>query len=218
MCFRLCIFFEFLRIVWSPIPSFISWRLYTSYICPYAQRVWIARNSKVASNFVVVCSAKLNNFFFPVLVIAIWNWNIIYFCGQGLQEKIKLVPIDLEDRPFWYKEKVYPPNKVTISTTLSFSVCFSYLISLAVTLTFYSFIIHDVLFGCQDKYRVSCSGFSLSHCYWDFTYIVKNPSYKYMRLWLFAREFWCIDPCHRNGLVAKLKNIPCPKQRGEERE
>ncbi|KAF7119307.1 hypothetical protein RHSIM_Rhsim13G0090000 [Rhododendron simsii] len=57
-------------------------RLYTSYICPYAQRVWIARNSKVASNFV------------------------------GLQEKIKLVPIDLEDRPSWYKEKVYPPNKV----------------------------------------------------------------------------------------------------------
>ncbi|XP_058199668.1 protein IN2-1 homolog B-like isoform X2 [Rhododendron vialii] len=48
-------------------------RLYTSYICPYAQRVWIARNSK---------------------------------------EKIKLVPIDLEDRPSWYKEKVYPPNKV----------------------------------------------------------------------------------------------------------
>lgn len=51
-------------------------RLYTSYICPYAQRVWIARNYK------------------------------------GLQEKIKLVPLDLENRPSWYKEKVYPPNKV----------------------------------------------------------------------------------------------------------
>ncbi|XP_057483145.1 glutathione S-transferase L3-like [Actinidia eriantha] len=51
-------------------------RLYTSYICPYAQRVWIARNYK------------------------------------GLQEKIELVPIDLENRPAWYKEKVYPPNKV----------------------------------------------------------------------------------------------------------
>ncbi|KAG5515412.1 hypothetical protein RHGRI_036459 [Rhododendron griersonianum] len=36
------------------------------------------------------------------------------FCTyiHGLQEKIKLVPIDLEDRPPWYKEKVYPPNKV----------------------------------------------------------------------------------------------------------
>ncbi|KAI3799761.1 hypothetical protein L1987_35063 [Smallanthus sonchifolius] len=33
-------------------------------------------------------------------------------CALGLQEKIKLVPIDLKNRPDWYKEKVYPPNKV----------------------------------------------------------------------------------------------------------
>ncbi|KAI3873212.1 hypothetical protein MKX03_031416 [Papaver bracteatum] len=51
-------------------------RLYISYMCPYAQRVWIARNCK------------------------------------GLQEKIKLVAIDLPNRPDWYKDKVYPPNKV----------------------------------------------------------------------------------------------------------
>lgn len=51
-------------------------RLYTSYVCPYAQRVWIARNYK------------------------------------GLQDKIHLVPIDLVDKPAWYKEKVYPPAKV----------------------------------------------------------------------------------------------------------
>ncbi|XP_009140057.2 glutathione S-transferase L3 [Brassica rapa] len=51
-------------------------RLYTSYGCPYAQRVWITRNFK------------------------------------GLQEKIKLVPLDLGNRPAWYKEKVYPENKV----------------------------------------------------------------------------------------------------------
>ncbi|KAL2978445.1 hypothetical protein AAZX31_13G118800 [Glycine max] len=51
-------------------------RLYISYSCPYAQRVWITRNYK------------------------------------GLQDKIKLVPIDLQDRPAWYKEKVYPENKV----------------------------------------------------------------------------------------------------------
>ncbi|KAJ4976079.1 hypothetical protein NE237_001185 [Protea cynaroides] len=31
---------------------------------------------------------------------------------KGLQEKIKLVPIDLQNRPAWYKEKVYPANKV----------------------------------------------------------------------------------------------------------
>ncbi|KAG5083773.1 hypothetical protein JHK84_053811 [Glycine max] len=30
----------------------------------------------------------------------------------GLQDKIKLVPIDLQNRPAWYKEKVYPENKV----------------------------------------------------------------------------------------------------------
>ncbi|URE33553.1 Glutathione S-transferase, C-terminal domain [Musa troglodytarum] len=31
---------------------------------------------------------------------------------EGLQEKIKLVPIDLDNKPAWYKEKVYPANKV----------------------------------------------------------------------------------------------------------
>ncbi|KAL2323309.1 hypothetical protein Fmac_027688 [Flemingia macrophylla] len=51
-------------------------RLYIDYSCPYAQRVWIARNYK------------------------------------GLQDKISLVAIDLRDRPTWYKEKLYPENKV----------------------------------------------------------------------------------------------------------
>jgi len=50
-------------------------RLYISVTCPYAQRVWSARNIK------------------------------------GLSE-IQIVTIDLQDRPAWYKEKVYPPNKV----------------------------------------------------------------------------------------------------------
>uniref|UniRef100_A0A0D9VSN7 GST N-terminal domain-containing protein n=1 Tax=Leersia perrieri TaxID=77586 RepID=A0A0D9VSN7_9ORYZ len=31
---------------------------------------------------------------------------------KGLQDKIKIVAIDLADRPAWYKEKVYPENKV----------------------------------------------------------------------------------------------------------
>nr|GEW05889.1 glutathione S-transferase L3-like isoform X2 [Tanacetum cinerariifolium] len=30
---------------------------------------------------------------------------------EGLQDKIKLVPLDLANRPAWYKEKVYPENK-----------------------------------------------------------------------------------------------------------
>lgn len=51
-------------------------RLYTSYACPFAQRVWITRNYK------------------------------------GLQDKIELVPLDLANRPAWYKENVYPENKV----------------------------------------------------------------------------------------------------------
>ncbi|GLJ05689.1 hypothetical protein SUGI_0023080 [Cryptomeria japonica] len=50
-------------------------RLYINLACPYAQRVWAARNYK------------------------------------GLTD-IQIVPIDLLDRPTWYKEKVYPPNKV----------------------------------------------------------------------------------------------------------
>ncbi|KAL4296618.1 hypothetical protein GQ457_12G009130 [Hibiscus cannabinus] len=31
---------------------------------------------------------------------------------KGLQEKIKLVPLNLQNKPAWYKEKVYPENKV----------------------------------------------------------------------------------------------------------
>ncbi|KAK8512234.1 hypothetical protein V6N13_097103 [Hibiscus sabdariffa] len=51
-------------------------RLYMTYTCPFAQRVWITRNYK------------------------------------GLQHKIKLVPLNLQNKPAWYKEKVYPENKV----------------------------------------------------------------------------------------------------------
>ncbi|RRT85406.1 hypothetical protein BHM03_00062147, partial [Ensete ventricosum] len=30
-------------------------------------------------------------------------------------EKIELVPIDLQNRPAWYREKIYPANKVDIA-------------------------------------------------------------------------------------------------------
>lgn len=33
---------------------------------------------------------------------------------QGLQDKIKLVAIDLQDKPAWYKEKVYPQELGTL--------------------------------------------------------------------------------------------------------
>uniref|UniRef100_A0A6M2EZ94 GST N-terminal domain-containing protein n=1 Tax=Populus davidiana TaxID=266767 RepID=A0A6M2EZ94_9ROSI len=39
---------------------------------------------------------------------------------KGLQDEIKLVPLILQNRPAWYSEKVYPPNKVNTS----FSLCF----------------------------------------------------------------------------------------------
>jgi glutathione S-transferase len=39
---------------------------------------------------------------------------------KGVQDKIKIVAIDLADRPAWYKEKVYPGNKVwLISNSVS---------------------------------------------------------------------------------------------------
>ncbi|GJN27432.1 hypothetical protein PR202_gb15458 [Eleusine coracana subsp. coracana] len=63
-------------------------RLYISYICPYVQRVWIARNYK------------------------------------GLQEKIQLVAIDLQDKPAWYRyyhtfmidngKLIFVPEKVPV--------------------------------------------------------------------------------------------------------
>lgn len=37
---------------------------------------------------------------------------MLFYWVQGLQHKIKLVPLNLINRPDWYKEKVYPMNKV----------------------------------------------------------------------------------------------------------
>ena len=34
------------------------------------------------------------------------------FMEQGLQDKIKVIAVDRDNRPAWYKEKVYPANKV----------------------------------------------------------------------------------------------------------
>lgn len=47
------------------------------------------------------------------------------FGEQGLQEKIKLVPIDLKNRPDWYKEKVYPANKVSLGNAIDLEAGFS---------------------------------------------------------------------------------------------
>ena len=48
---------------------------------------------------------------FPFFFIFIFSsWWV-----QGLQDEIKLVPLILQNRPAWYSEKVYPPNKVNTS-------------------------------------------------------------------------------------------------------
>ncbi|KAL4576402.1 hypothetical protein LXL04_012495 [Taraxacum kok-saghyz] len=48
-----------------------------------------------------------------IALIPTSNMNLEFpYSLSGLQENIKLVPIDLKNRPDWYKEKVYPANKV----------------------------------------------------------------------------------------------------------
>ncbi|WMV32631.1 hypothetical protein MTR67_026016 [Solanum verrucosum] len=58
---------------------------------PYSQRVWITRNVKVTI-----------------------DWLRRSGISPQSRDKIKLVQIDLQNKPDWYKEKVYPTNKVDI--------------------------------------------------------------------------------------------------------
>ncbi|KAH1070534.1 hypothetical protein GLYMA_03G176300v4 [Glycine max] len=82
----------------EPLPFFDgTTRLYICYLCPFAQRAWITRNCKVV-------------FFTMHLLDKCSHLTSVKF--EGLQDKIELVPIDLKNRPAWYKEKVYPTNKV----------------------------------------------------------------------------------------------------------
>ncbi|KAJ0089257.1 hypothetical protein Patl1_31996 [Pistacia atlantica] len=57
-------------------------------------RVWITRNYK--------------NYLFDFLSLI----SLESVGRQGLQDKIKLVPLNLQDRPAWYAQKVYRVNKV----------------------------------------------------------------------------------------------------------
>jgi len=91
-----------------------------SYVCPYAQRAWITRNYKVLlivcgllelvliHEYMLYLSGKKNQYM-------LLNWNVIALGHQGLQEEIKLVPMDMADKPAWYK-KVYPKNEVRIDS------------------------------------------------------------------------------------------------------
>nr|XP_034582547.1 protein IN2-1 homolog B-like isoform X1 [Setaria viridis] len=81
-------------------------RLYISYICPYVQRVWIARNFKVPIDGGVRAGLIISSCF--------RYQNLENVLGQGLQDKIQLVAIDLQDKPAWFLEKVYPPGKVPV--------------------------------------------------------------------------------------------------------
>ena len=94
--------------------------MYMSYVCPYAQRAWITRNYKVLlivcgllelvliHEYMLYLSGKKNQYM-------LLNWNVIALGHQGLQEEIKLVPMDMADKPAWYK-KVYPKNEVRLDS------------------------------------------------------------------------------------------------------
>uniref|UniRef100_A0A7N2LF20 GST N-terminal domain-containing protein n=1 Tax=Quercus lobata TaxID=97700 RepID=A0A7N2LF20_QUELO len=55
---------------------------------------------------------------FQILSSTLWNYDIttgrpkLARWIEGLYGKIKVVPINLQNRPAWYKEEVYPENKV----------------------------------------------------------------------------------------------------------
>jgi hypothetical protein len=93
-----------------------------AYLCPFAQRAWIARNYKVVPSPSPPFSDLLKRF---SLICGVFRERETetFFCSspsvQGLQDKIKIVAIDLADRPAWYKEKVYPENKVCLTNLLS---------------------------------------------------------------------------------------------------
>jgi hypothetical protein len=43
------------------------------------------------------------------------KFSLLLWGNQGLQEKIKLVPMNMADKPGWYKE-VYPNNQVWLAS------------------------------------------------------------------------------------------------------
>ena len=74
------------------------------------------------------CYDKANSFFhwiekvfnFPSClacqIVFVRFWVLCFVLDlKGLQVKIKLVPLNLGNMPAWYKDKVYPENKVTHS-------------------------------------------------------------------------------------------------------
>ncbi|KAK8461192.1 hypothetical protein SEVIR_2G456800v4 [Setaria viridis] len=70
------------------------------------ERVWIARNFKVPIDGGVRAGLIISSCF--------RYQNLENVLGQGLQDKIQLVAIDLQDKPAWFLEKVYPPGKVPV--------------------------------------------------------------------------------------------------------
>ena len=107
-----------LNILWFLRSCMNYERLYMAYTCPFAQRVWITRNYKVffcLFSYLFVLSLAFRSFFHPKEKNNwFWDLNTLFEFDvlQGLQDEIKLVAFDLQDKPAWYKEKVYPSNKV----------------------------------------------------------------------------------------------------------
>ena len=88
---------------------------------------------------------------------------ILYFSflwAQGLQDEIKLVPLILQNRPAWYSEKVYPPNKVNtlfISYLIFINASFYYFPSLVhISLIFLSIFVDNIAVGLKEKRKKNC--------------------------------------------------------------
>lgn len=74
----------------------LLWRILN--VCLYVEKSYnVDYNGTLV---ILVFAVRLN------LLILVDYWK------QGLEEKIELVPLDLLDRPSWYKEKINSTNKV----------------------------------------------------------------------------------------------------------
>ncbi|KAK4774863.1 hypothetical protein SAY86_009798 [Trapa natans] len=108
-------------------PSSLQIRAAPCFCSPVPAREFCARaslSSKVAAGVKEVLPPSLTSTSDPPPVFdGTTRLYIAYICPfaqrvwitrncKGLQDQIKLVPIDLQDRPAWFKEKINPANKV----------------------------------------------------------------------------------------------------------
>lgn len=78
------------------------------------------------SSYIEICSINTEFHQDKIFGVFVFSFKFCFSLVQGLEDKIKLVPINLQNRPAWYKEKVYPPNKVIhLNNKIAFFLLFS---------------------------------------------------------------------------------------------